>query len=156
MDLDWKTWTAILGAFTGTVSLAMQIFSKWPRFRWAPIDDRFGPDDRVMLSVENPSVHPLMVSRVWAWPTSYEALPVRVEDTTDDTVRDVVSRMRTGRIPLMVQPGQTRAYRINTINEGSWAILVVVWHRYWFLPFRMMTVRRLSRKIVDEVNHGAR
>ena len=153
-QLGWKEWTAIVGAVTGPINLALQLFSKRPRLAWGPSTG--GADDRLTLVIDNPSTSQLMISRIKAFPTSYGFFPERQESTTDNTMRDVLDRMKKGRVPVLLKPGKTRTVNINTIKEGSWAIVIVVWHRFWLLPIRIPYVMWLSRKVANDVNKGAR
>jgi hypothetical protein len=151
-DIDWKTWTAIWGAVTGTVSLALILFSKRPRFHWEPYDG--SSNNYLYLVVENPSQSHLMISRISAIPKGHKFFPVRRPDSQRSSTHDLAAWEKSKNIPVFVKPNDSRKIRVN-IKDRSSALIILYWHRYWIFPVRIPKILWLSRKIADEINAAA-
>ena len=133
------------------MSVAMGPFSAWPRFHWDSIrtDYSDGPEDPFRLTIENSSPHALMIDRIWIRPRGYTIFPARIDAVTRSTVDDIVARLRTGHGPLVLAPGETQSFRINSLDSCSWCLVAIVWHRPGLLPFRLAHVRHLTRTVTD-------
>jgi hypothetical protein len=153
--MDWKDYTAILGAVTGTVSLALQIFSRRPRFSWAMANPLL--QEELRLVIENPSQSSLLITRFVCIPRQYKCRPIRLQDEAIDVVRDTVVQMRTGRTPLLIRPGQAREIEVEELHDGAGrSLIMIVWHRFWFLPIRAVKLVWVSPKIAADIRHGGR
>lgn len=151
--MEWKEIAAIWGALTGTISLAMQVVS-WPRFYWR--SEYVLLNDELRLVIENPSQTSLLVSRFISYPKQYKFKPVRLDEETVDVVRDVISEMRTGRLPILVGPGETREVEVEELHDAAdRALIIVVWRRFWFIPIRVVKLLWISRQMARDIRHGA-
>lgn len=155
--MDWKEWAGIVGAITGTLSLALQIFSKRPRFYLSAATSHFGFNPDALLIIENPAPIALMVARVSAVPANrYKFKPVRHDPETIDVVRDTLAEMRTGRVPVLLKPNETRIIEIEPTATSGRALLIIWWHRSWLIPIALPKLIWLSPKRLDEIGHGSR
>lgn len=153
-SLTWKDWAGIVGAITGTISLAMQVLPSRPLFYWQKYDGEM--DERVDLAIVNTGNRAMMISGIFALPRGYGFFPKRYGDKFVDTVDDVTAKLNGHQVPVLCKPGETRIIKVNTIKEGSWAVILILWHRFWLLPIRIPKLLWLSHSMMKKIQHGGR
>lgn len=151
--LDWKTLAVVIGAVTGPLSLWMQVVSKRPRIRWAPL---VGALDGIKVHVDNPSLAPLGISRVQiigTRPVIY-ALHKDAKSEIEYSGEEWHETLKTGRLNVFIEPNGSREIVVRQLKPDHRSVLILWWHRYWLLPIRLPYLMWLSLDVVRHVNRG--